>query len=487
MAAATTRSFDIHKQGIHNVRIGDSILNPSVSSRLTSVRYNHKPTTTTSDPVTTITPSTGGETLTLKDGDDVYVFTGDREDDTVHTVLLYDPDTQELVLERLDATHNFNLTSAPWEKDASKLAGQYPQLRNAGQDSKIPDAEDEGLFGDDQDEATDDASSDNEGSVPDPDNPFDYRHFLNNQAWAKASPDALTPAVSCVPTAQNTPAMPARRPQTASVQSHTPTPALPPRPKAKNQNRRQPAVRAPTSAAPTIRLDRRASTRPTDDIIMPTAVASDSEADADGEDDDDAGGLTLEFDTSRQRKKSLGLGLGAVSGPISLRSAANSQSPNPSPGLRNQVGAALSARLPARKAWGEGEVEVGFGDSPLDDQDGLDEADEGEEEDEEEDADADADADADDDVEMLALPSPATVPTAAHTQDRRLGREGDAQAAETDQDEDEDDADLEAEMLMAMEADEEAVGLDIDMSGPGAGMGAVAQGAVESESESEEE
>ena len=234
------------------------------------------------------------------------------------------------------------------------------------------DGEKEDLFGGEEDE-----------SDPDPDNPFDFRNYTSTAPPASAplSPDpprpvskpAAAPAKSRVetappPTQKSRPAAPAPRKRKS-----------PPPPVVVASKKKQPV--------PTVRLDRKASIRPTE------KESSDEDED---QEDNGIGSSGLEIDyggsTPPFKKKNAFTIAAAGNGPISLRSAASSASPASrlhTP-LQNDV----------RRQTFDAADEIDFGDGGGDD--GY------KSESEEEDADGEADGD----VDELDLGSPAQTETA---------------------------------------------------------------------------
>lgn len=220
-------------------------------------------------------------------------------------------------------------------------------------------------------------------------------------------------------------------------------------------------------AVPTVKLDRRASTRH-EDTAAPTMppksesakseydVHSDEEEGREEDENDAAGGLTIDFgDATPPAKKRLRQ-LSPGTGPISLRSAANSAAASP------DVRPAAPSEQPHV---------IEFGDIDIAGENGDEEA-EGEEDNGYATDDEDVDgAGADRDVDLLSLGSPAHEKAQAVGLGLELGREGEAE-------EDEDaDAVFEAEMLKELASQEEG---DAGVVGAGAG-------GEESEEESEEE
>lgn len=384
-------ALDLRNQATHPIRLGASILKPSSSSRFSSVRYNHKSKIADpEDSTSSIIPGEDGDytVLSLKDGDEEYTYSGTHADaaDTYVLVVANAGDNQDFVLEKLCTTHAFNLTSTPSETSASKLAERYPQLMADGQEDEA------GLFGDE------DASAD---THPDSDNPYDYRHFLKKAtAAAREAPrsTAGTPARTSTNTPSTRPTRPTAvpAPQLRKRKQETKDMAF----QQKRVKVSHPPATQKKSDVPSLRIDRRASTRR---ISL-----------------DDSGELVLEGETpvsakpGKKQQSSLALALSGQlgQGPISLRSAASS------PASR------IASPMPSQGETEE--IDLG-GDGPAADEDA--------------DADADADEEDDADVEELELPSPAQVHRPSVSGPTVTG--GD------------DDDDLEAQMMMAMAEDED--------------------------------
>ena len=139
-----------------------------------------------------ITPSSKGIdndyrlSLTNKDNGDAYLYDGTQQPSEA-LALIYDPKTQAFALDKIDTSFHFNLRSTPTNKNAASLATQYSQL-----DTGLPAPEnvEDDLF--DQRSANDDEDLTREA---DPNNPYDYRHFLK-PAQQRLSP---TPEPSPLP------------------------------------------------------------------------------------------------------------------------------------------------------------------------------------------------------------------------------------------------------------------------------------------------
>lgn len=255
---------------------------------------NHRPKLSSNATKPTITPSTPGPShsydLSVTDENNgIYLYNGSQQP-TESLALIYDPSTSSFTLDKIDSEFRFNLRSTPTNDDASKLAAQYPQL-----DTGLQDAEEtengEDLF--DENQNPDDEE-------PDPDNPYDYRHFLKSaRAGHSPSPE---PSVYGSP-----------RP------SHTfnTSPML--------------AASSPLRPSPAPKPTKRRS-HPKPRLASPNPR---EEADADNEDSEADDVLTIDMgDSSTVANKPWRSALGVLneggrsSGPISLRSAASSMSPS---------------------------------------------------------------------------------------------------------------------------------------------------------------
>ena len=257
---------------------------------------NYQPKLSQSSVRSIVTPaSSGGDTCDLriqgeKDGD-IYGFAGSQQPSTT-TALIFNPTTQAFTLDKIDTDFSFNLRSTPDVQSAKALAAQYPQLENTAPDLSSSSDEEGDMF-------------DGGDDVPDPNNPYDYRHFLKRRRTSSPEPIALEASPRFAPT-----------PTSAPPPAATPSPQLPRRssktkPKQRPQERARPQSKARAISPPRSRVA--------------------EEADADNEDSaDDDGGLTIEMDpVTKPRHRFAAFGKYSGEGPISLRSAASSVSPAP--------------------------------------------------------------------------------------------------------------------------------------------------------------
>jgi hypothetical protein len=408
--AAAAGPIDLRVQSSFPIRLGASVLETgSETSHWTTVRYNHKPESEQHrQHEARIQPGNdhGQFQLTFEEDDGEYVYSGSREDAEDTYILLQHESGKsvELVLERLDGRHEFNLTSTPLETNAAKLVGMYPQL--TGHDEEHDDNGND-PFGDDDADAP-----------ADEDNPFDWRHFLKAELekpeTTNAHLDASRDNENRIPTpssrAVNKPsaAAAAKRSEpkvTAAKKRKAPavTKKAPNPKRVKAGYEPPPTTSVPKSAAPSNSKKTAAPARQIPDIRIESEDEDDEDNDADADDDD--GELILEGDTPAEKpRSSMGLALSGSfgngnGGPISLHSAANS----PAGHMENDTAPTVSASIE------EYTFDLGGSDDEAviddDDDGGLLEveypgADEQEQEVEEE-------AEADADVEDLELPSPA--------------------------------------------------------------------------------
>jgi hypothetical protein len=389
------------------------------------------------------------DTIIKKDDKDIsnYKYAGQRGSTKNSYVLIFDQAEQTCTLEPLTSSYTFNLTSAPGETSSVKLSQKYPQLQSKTEDPS--------------DMSNEDLDEDPDGEA-DADNPYDFRHYLTS---AIRGPSLTpSPALRAINTGTNTPQLISSRPtgtsdvkprKKAAAKAYDPLRANQRKPKA------APAVnKAKAKPTPTIKVDRRASTRPgdedkkgpkpgkgnvksdyyvhsSDDDEEPTTsqqIHSDIEEDEEKEEPGArGGGLEIDFgDDPPPKKKNKALDFKRAGPPISLHSAVNS------PDSR-----VITPRHQKKK--NDPQEIIDFGDSTEgyeedDDSDVEDSTQQKHQQDDDadmHDADADADADADedehdDDIEPMTLGSPA------HQQPPIA----------------EDEDDFEAQMLEAMQGDD---------------------------------
>ena len=428
MAAATTSAstIDLRTQATYPLRLGTSILKPAESRRWTSVRYNHKPRLQKPGDVKyTIKRGNeeGQEELSLQDGKEEFQFSGRGVSSGAQYVLLSKGrgNGKELVLEKLDACHEFNLIKTPSETDAAKLASQFPQLS--------AEEEDDELFGDE--EAADDPV--------DPSNPWDYRNYLKSNV-EKARPRDAAPKDSATSTPQHQPRAASSTPISRPTKRSDGPLVSQKKRKAPATSKEKPnpkRVKAGTEPPVPVSTPNKPSTKPRPEIPR---VQVDRKATL----VDDSGELILENETpisqkapKQQGSMALALSgqLGLGEGPISLHSAANSPASK------------IASPMPPRpEGMEEGEeFEFGGSSSPEAAPVKTKEASRAPPPEEEEGELSDEDADADADVEDLELPSPA------QTHRKSVSAANVAAAADDD-----DDLDKQLALAMAEEEDEAA-------------------------------
>lgn len=244
---------------------------------------------------TTITPSSQGSehsynlSITDQSNGDSYLYNGIQQPSEA-LALLYDSTIGSLILDKVDSEFCFNLRSTPTNHDAASLASQYPQLDTGVQEAE--EGDDEGFFdehGEGQDPDTEE---------PDPNNPYDYRHFL------KSARQGHSPSPE--PSFHGSP-MPNHAINSSPIIAATTRSSQPPKP---SRRRSHPK---PRHLSPNPR----------------------EEADADNEESEVDDVLTIDMGesaTTNARPWRSALGVlnegGRGRGPISLRSAASSMSPS---------------------------------------------------------------------------------------------------------------------------------------------------------------
>ena len=135
---------------------------------------NHRPKLSPSTKSTITSSSHGNEnsynlSLANKDNGESYTYNGVQQASEA-IALIYNPTTQAFTLDKIDTSFRFNLRSTPSNKDATSLASKYPQLELGvpAKEHMEDDLFEEGSANDDEDLTRE----------ADPNNPYDYRHFL---------------------------------------------------------------------------------------------------------------------------------------------------------------------------------------------------------------------------------------------------------------------------------------------------------------------
>lgn len=402
------------------------------SNRLTPRADNHKPSQTLDSRSTTLTSpsSTGLYNLRIDDtndaGDkDVFTFTGQKSQLKKSYVLVFDPSSQQATLEPLSSSYTFNLATKNGKDVSSQHAKIYPKKLKDDTHNK---GEEDDLFG----EA---AAVDNEGGDPDPDNPYDFRHFLTKEKEKRgggdesdykyaSSPDYRTGTGSAV----NTPQFGARTQATSVAPARKPVTA--PAPKKRKPAATNPMVKAKkTQPTPSVRLQRVATepkpkakgkaSEPAASKIKSAEIihssdesdgevassparpsppppqrqppqqqqqqqeqhhsSSDDDDDVEGESDDD-GGLEIDIpDAHPPRRNNNGLAPNHGLGGGRFRPSANGGPISLESAVNSD--AELSPMLHARNRNHQAEEEIDFGDLGGDDAEGEDDDDEDEDHD----------------------------------------------------------------------------------------------------------
>ena len=248
-----------------------------------TVLVNHKPKLSLAGTRTTIKPSTQPQEYDLSmrcdaDGSE-YAYRGAQKPAEDY-LLVYDPNTETLSLDKLDTEFNFNLQSTPTNASPKSLRKQFPHIDGASPEKESSSNEE--LFG---------GNAEDE-EAGDPHNPYDYRHFLHA----------------------------AKRQRTASPE---------PRPNLGSSPMPRPSIEASPLPRP-VQLPNKQKPRPRPQPKRPASPPPKEEADADNEDSDD-GGLIIEMEPDSHKRRNRFMGAFdqdiISNGPVSLRSAASSMSP----------------------------------------------------------------------------------------------------------------------------------------------------------------
>ncbi|KAF2864176.1 hypothetical protein K470DRAFT_267652 [Piedraia hortae CBS 480.64] len=173
MVAAVSIQLDLEAPGGVPIRLGDSILKPDGARRYISLCYNHKPQLRPDSKGTVLREQTGS-LLSIDEGgtSNVWRWTGEEVGgDEGGYVLTFQGEgkTRTAVLEKLDGRFVWNLQSTP----------QAGPDETQKQHAHITAADMRGASG------------------PDADNPYDYRHYLQEEA-APAVKTQASPAIGAL-------------------------------------------------------------------------------------------------------------------------------------------------------------------------------------------------------------------------------------------------------------------------------------------------
>lgn len=139
--------IDPTKTGNYPVILGDALLGKTPNEIFTGIKYNHKPTLSSSSAPSSarLKPSVSGKTasydLGYTDNDEKYSFTGTRNTDDNQYVLYFDPDRKAFILDRVDSTFNMNVTRLPENNDPESLRRKYPHISSNAQSAPSKTAE----------------------------------------------------------------------------------------------------------------------------------------------------------------------------------------------------------------------------------------------------------------------------------------------------------------------------------------------------------
>lgn len=185
---------NVHEPGDYPIILGDSLKDTNRSqSKYTQVRYNWEPKNGFHRQEGSLKQNEGDLRLTYQDKDDsspIYTYNGfvsqsinSKEDSSVsRLVLVFDESRSAFVLERITTSIDMNVTSAPNQtKDDIR---RHRQLRRTTSEEDVNGSS----RGKDAHNKDDD--------VADPDNPYDFRHFL---AEAKENAEKGTQAGNRTP------------------------------------------------------------------------------------------------------------------------------------------------------------------------------------------------------------------------------------------------------------------------------------------------
>ncbi|KAI1473679.1 hypothetical protein K445DRAFT_322482 [Daldinia sp. EC12] len=137
MASLAAGIVDPTKAGKYPVVLSDALLGKDPKEIFTGVRYNHKPSLSSSTapaqarikPASTSSSKKGASTYDLSFQDDGghYQYKGTRGVEDSQYVLIFDPNREVFVLHKVDSMFNMNLVKTP-NDDAESLRQEFPQL-----------------------------------------------------------------------------------------------------------------------------------------------------------------------------------------------------------------------------------------------------------------------------------------------------------------------------------------------------------------------
>jgi hypothetical protein len=141
MAAVAAGLIDPNIQAKYPVILSDALLGKDTKEVYTSIRYNHKPASSSGSSAGPLhlQPSTNSDStydLSYLDNSEKYSYNGVRTSGNDQYVLIFDTAKKAFVLHRIDSTFDMNLTSTPRDDDTTSLRSSYPQLEPTAQQAE---------------------------------------------------------------------------------------------------------------------------------------------------------------------------------------------------------------------------------------------------------------------------------------------------------------------------------------------------------------
>ncbi|KAF2970875.1 hypothetical protein GQX73_g2651 [Xylaria multiplex] len=135
MASLSTGIVDPTRVGKYRVVLSDALLGKDPKEIYTGVRYNYKPTLSSSTaphqarikPTGSTDPSASYH-LSFQDDAGRYAYQGSRGHEDNQYVLIFDPEREVFVLHRVDSMFNMNLARTPTNDDTDSLREAHRQL-----------------------------------------------------------------------------------------------------------------------------------------------------------------------------------------------------------------------------------------------------------------------------------------------------------------------------------------------------------------------
>ncbi|KAL7621288.1 hypothetical protein AAE478_008607 [Parahypoxylon ruwenzoriense] len=145
MASLAAGIVDPTKAGKYPVILSDALLGKDPKEVLTGVRYNHKPSlsSTAAPAQARIKPASSSKKgpssydLSFQDDGGRYQYKGTRGAEDSQYVLIFDAEREVFILHKVDSMFNMNLVRTPSNDNAESLRREFPQLESHSTSSSV--------------------------------------------------------------------------------------------------------------------------------------------------------------------------------------------------------------------------------------------------------------------------------------------------------------------------------------------------------------